>query len=275
MAENNEKLRELIAAGDELAHSKNWPPKKADAEMWDRRKAELEAVLAESVAGQAQLDAERKIACRAIEWEGCPCSDTRDALKGAIEEWRALAQPAAAKEKVASPVEGESVVVTTVPSSYSTSNGPSYDPWAAKEKDEPIPCPTCGSIECCGLTCGPSGEPTREVPQRHELPAGHTLSEEQVGTVCLKHDALPSNLTAFVTDLNALLRASQAGSQQEVLPKPENIKWLIDASNQAISELSKQEHLDSDTFRWLCNAVGQVERDLRRQAGSKPAGDAQ
>lgn len=52
----------------------------------------------------------------------------------------------------------------------------------------------------------------------------------------------------------------------EALSKPENVKWLLDASNQVISELGKQEHLDSDTFRWLCNAVGQVERDLKRAA---------
>lgn len=53
---------------------------------------------------------------------------------------------------------------------------------------------------------------------------------------------------------------------QEALPKPENMKWLLDAANQVINELKVQEHLDSDTFRWLCNAVGQVERDLSRAA---------
>jgi hypothetical protein len=32
--------------------------------------------------------------------------------------------------------------------------------WSAStpaSDDEPIPCPTCGSIECCGLNCGPTG----------------------------------------------------------------------------------------------------------------------
>lgn len=61
---------------------------------------------------------------------------------------------------------------------------------------------------------------------------------------------------------------------REALPRPENIKWLLDASKQVITELGKQEHLDSDTFRWLCNAVGQVERDLSRAAEQSPLGPA-
>src|SRR5581483_8538805 len=41
-----------------------------------------------------------------------------------------------------------------------------------------------------------------------------------------------------------------------------------------IKELGKQEHLDSETFRWLRNAVGQVERDLQRalQVAGVPSG---
>lgn len=34
-----------------------------------------------------------------------------------------------------------------------------YQPIARGDwTDEPIPCPACGSIECCGLNCGPSEE---------------------------------------------------------------------------------------------------------------------
>lgn len=74
--------------------------------------------------------------------------------------------------------------------------------------------------------------------------------------------------TVCADELEALL-AEQAPAGESASPKPENVKWLIDASNQVISELGKQEHLDSDTFRWLCNAVGQIERDLRQS--SQPA----
>lgn len=97
-------------------------------------------------------------------------------------------------------------------------------------------------------------------------PAGHALSEPQVRNALVQSGVNDWSTQDITDHLNALLRASQAGSQS-AQPKPENLKWLLDASNQVISELGKQEHLDSDTFRWLCNAVGQVERDLRQAVG--------
>ena len=48
-------------------------------------------------------------------------------------------------------------------------------------------------------------------------------------------------------------------------------KWLLDAANQVVKELGKQEHVDSDTFRWLCNAIGCVEREEKRALAASPA----